>query len=248
VRRWLLALLLLPALTHAAELDEARKFILEGRPRQFFLFAPDKTCEPGAKPAPVVLLHHGTGGTGREMVGAWRKLARQERIILIAPTGTGPYGWIPPQDGPELQRSIVEQVAQECAVDRRRLYAVGFSNGGDHAFYVAISESQYFAAAGVLCASLRPRQFAMLDLAPRKIPVFYMVAEDDTAYPMREAVATRRALNERGWPLQYEQISGPHHYDEAFTERAWKFLKQQRLEREPVFVPLTEQWLRHALR
>jgi poly(3-hydroxybutyrate) depolymerase len=242
-------LFLLSAGAGAVEIDQLRRFVFEGKPRQFFLFAPHKVCEAGAKPAPVVVLHHGTGGTGREMVAAWRELARKERVILLAPTGTGPYGWIPPQDGPELQRAIVEQVAQECAVDRRRLYVAGFSNGGDHAFFVAIAESRYFAAAAVLCASLRPRQFAMLDLAPRKVPLFYMVAERDAAYPLPEASATRAALEKRKWPLDYRLLREQGHgYEPSFTTEAWDFLRKQRLAAEPEFDPVTEKWLSFALR
>jgi len=145
-------LLLLVLSCTAAEINEARTFQLQGKPRQYFLFAPDKTCARGAAPAPVVLLHHGTGGNGSELIAAWRDLARRQHIILVAPTGTGPYGWIAPQDGPELHRLLTADVNQRCAgsLDMRRIYAVGFSNGGDFAFYVALAESKYFAGAAIL--------------------------------------------------------------------------------------------------
>jgi len=237
---------------HAEEVNEARQFQLQGKQRQYFLFAPDQACEPGARvapPLPVVVLHHGTGGNGSELVATWRELARKENVILIAPTGTGPYGWIAPQDGPELHRVLLDEVKQRCRVDERRVYIVGFSNGGDFAFYVAIAESKYFAGAAILCAALRPRQFAMLDLAPRKLPLFYMVAERDTAYPLSEAEATRRALAQRKWPFRYRLLQGQSHgYDPAFTTEAWEFLRPQKLDAPPEFAPLNAQWLGFALR
>jgi poly(3-hydroxybutyrate) depolymerase len=232
-----------------AGVDGARRFEFEGRNRNYFLFAPAESCGPAAAPAPLVLLHHGTGDSGRGLLAQWKELARRRRFIVAAPTGTGPYGWIAPRDGPELQRAVVERVRGECAVDPRRIYAVGFSNGGDFAFYVALVESRYFAGAAILCASLRPRQFAMLDLVERKIPIFYMVAERDRNYPLREATETRAALEARRWPFRYRLLAGrPHQYDPAFTTEAWDFLRGLQLDEGPRFTPLTDDWLRFALR
>ena len=236
-----------PAL-RAAEV-ELRTFPLDGRTRAYFRFAPDGTCGPGPSRAPLVILHHGTGGDGSELVEAWRPVARRERVILVAPVGTGRHGWQAPADGPVLHRELVREVSRECAVDPRRVYLVGFSNGGDHALYLALAQSEFFAGAAILCAALRPRQLPMVDLPPRQVPIFYVTAERDAIYPPTETRATSAALRRRGWPLRHREMRGEAHgYPAGFASEAWLFLRDQALAGEPRFVELDERWLSYALR
>src|SRR5262245_47790671 len=71
----------------AAEIDGRRSFSFAGATRQFYLFAPARACV-AASPAPLLILHHGTGDDGSGLIAAWKRLARRERAIVAAPTGT----------------------------------------------------------------------------------------------------------------------------------------------------------------
>ena len=241
-------LLAAPTALRPSEL-ESRSFALEGRPRGYSRFAPEGSCESGSAPAPLVILHHGTGGNGSELVAAWRSLARREKLVLLAPVGTGTYGWQVPQDGPVLHRELVAEASRECAIDLRRMYLVGFSNGGDHALYLALAESEYFAAAAIVCAALRQRQLPMVELSPRRIPLFYMTAAGDTTYPPSETRATREALRRLDWPLRARELRGERHgHPASFPAEAWRFLREHALPHEPRFFELDKRWLSYALR
>jgi polyhydroxybutyrate depolymerase len=88
------------------------------------------------------------------------ELGASERLAVAYPNGTGhtPHtlSWnagnccgkamLEQVDDVGFVRSIVDQVSGEMAIDGRRIYAVGFSNGAMMAYRVAIELSQTFAA------------------------------------------------------------------------------------------------------
>jgi dienelactone hydrolase len=182
------------------------------------------------------------------MVEAWQDIARKEKIMLVAPNGKGKFGWSVPDDGPEMQQQILDTLQSEYRIDPRRIYLFGFSAGGDFVFYAALQQSKYFAAACIHDASLRPRQFPMLDLAGRKVPIFYSVGAEDPIYPPAEARTTRKAFEKRKWPLRMVEIPGGHYYDPPVTNpECWGFLKKQSLPAAPERTPVSSLWLRYSL-
>jgi polyhydroxybutyrate depolymerase len=224
---------------------ETRTIAWNGRSRTYALFVP---ASPSG-PLPVVVLHHGTGGSGAQMLAAWRNLAREERILLVAPDGQGKFGWSVPEDGPGMQQHILDTLQSEYRIDPRRIYLFGYSAGGDFVFYAALQQSKYFAAACIHDASLRPRQFPMLDLAERKIPIFYSVGAEDPVYPIAETRATRKAFEQRKWPLEMTEDPGGHSYEPAVTNsECWRYLKKQSLPGPPARTPLSGLWLGYALK
>lgn len=198
----------------------------------------------------MLMLHHGTGGTGEELVRMWMPLAKQHGIVLVAIRGEGRYGWEVPSDGPELQVKLAEELRKGFPIDERRMYLFGYSNGGDFVLYAAIQQANYFAGACVHQASLRPRQFPMLDLPARKIPLWYSAGEKDTVYPVSETRPTAAELKKRGWPMEHLERSGEGHgvYLNSVNEGCWKFLAKQKLDSDPRVTPLSKEWLKHALK
>ena len=226
--------------------NEVRTLEWRGRARTYALFVPPRP--KGTAGYSVVVLQHGTGGSGPGMVEAWKPLAESQHLILVAPNGLGKYGWSVPDDGPELQEAILKQVAAEFPLDDRRLYLFGFSAGGDFVFYAALQQSRYFAGACVHLASLRPRQFPMLDLAERQIPLYYSAGIEDKIFPLAEATATEAEFQRRKWPFKYVNLPIGHEYDPSdINPRCWDFLKKQALAEAPASTPLTPQWLGYAL-
>jgi len=50
----------------------------------FYVFVPSSF--DGSHPAPAILLIHGFGGRGTDMIGLWQNFAEQNGIILVGPT------------------------------------------------------------------------------------------------------------------------------------------------------------------
>jgi poly(3-hydroxybutyrate) depolymerase len=226
---------------------EQRTTAFQGATRTYYLYVPQNA---GTQPLPALILHHGTGGIGLEMINMWRSMADSEHIILIAPRGEHGFGWMVPDDGPMMQIQIVEELKRTLPIDPRRVYLFGYSNGGDFVFYAGIQQASYFAASAIGFAALRPRQFPMLDLPTRKEPLWYTAGTLDMTYTIQEARDTVAALQARNWQLEYMERPGVGHaYDPDLQNPiAWNFLKQHTLPADPVVTPLSQQWLSFALR
>ncbi len=154
-----LALLgLFPQSAQAQEL-RAGEVRYAGNARSFAYFVPDGPRPPEGWP--LVLALHGYGGSGRNVLeqGRWQALARAEGFALLAPDGTlqhadrpasifnnrrswnsGPSTGSPASergvDDIGFLRTLVTQFVAEHRLDKRRVYATGFSNGAAMAFRV----------------------------------------------------------------------------------------------------------------
>ncbi len=209
-----------------------------GEERTYYLFVPEHDEASG--PLPLLLLLHGSGRDGLSLMDKWHKLAAKEGIVVAAPESLNPKVWIAPDDGPDFLRDIVESVKSELPIDPGRVYLFGHSGGASFSLQMAVSESQYFAAAAVHAGRLHEESYPMADEAKRKIPIKILVGTKDPYFPLAKVRATRDALEERGFPIELAEIPGHDHwyYDRApkFNQECWEFLEPHRLEGDPEYV------------
>jgi len=219
-----------------ADATVSGRFRSSGVKRTYAAYLP-----PTGHPHPLVILLHGSGGTGHDMVERWRDLAGREGILLAAPDATDPRQWQPPQDGPNLLRDLVEELAPHD-IDRRRIYLFGYSAGAVFTLYMAPLESEYFAAAATHAGGYNGEaDLDFLDRAPRKIPLFLSVGARDALFPQPLFLTTVQRLEHAGFPVTTWVLKdSPHGYEPSadINERAWRFLRQHVLDRDPVFAPV----------
>jgi poly(3-hydroxybutyrate) depolymerase len=228
------ALALLPAAVRAAPGDDKivkGTVASEGKERTYYLFVPAGVSRE--KPAPLLLLLHGSGHNGRLLVEHWQKLAAQEGFILAGPDARNPQGWSMPADGPRFLYDLVEELKKTQPVDPARVYLFGHSAGAVFSLYMTALESEYFAAAAASAGSLRDDDFSMLDEAERKVPVALFVGARDPLFPLAVVRATRDAYRQRGFPVELTEIPNhDHNYYKISADidaKAWAFLKQHML-------------------
>jgi polyhydroxybutyrate depolymerase len=128
-----------------------------GRERQFLLYVPKDL--PRDTAVPLLFVYHGGGGEakGTMNLSQFNPIADQGRFIAVYPEGIG-KGW---NDGRSTAVSLAHRenvddvaffdamlarVAEEHAIDRRRVFVTGISNGGMFAHYLAAQRSQQIAA------------------------------------------------------------------------------------------------------
>lgn len=115
------------------------------------------------KPAPLVLVLHGYGGTGAEQLGYYglRAIADEAGFVVVAPDGTvdgtGRRFWNATDtccnfedkavDDVAYLVGLVEDVKKRRPIDAKRVYVVGLSNGGSMAMRLACDAAPTFAAA-----------------------------------------------------------------------------------------------------
>jgi poly(3-hydroxybutyrate) depolymerase len=221
--------------TAAADQMTVERFGSGGRTRTYYLFVPDSAKEA----PPLLVLLHGSGRNGKSLIDPWRPFAKKEGIILAAPDATTPEGWRIPEDGPDFLHDLVELLAYQKNIDRRRVYLFGHSAGAGHALAMAVLESQYFAAVSAHAGTLDRSLYANMEGAARKTPIAIWVGTDDALFPLPAVRATRDALKAGGFDAKLTELAAHTHayYDRApyINQEVWTFLRQQVLPSDPVY-------------
>lgn len=112
----------------------------DGRERDYRLFVPESLP---AGPRPLVVALHGGGGTGRQMerFGGFDELAEAEGFLVAYPDGLN-RNWNDGRVGEAIDEdrkgiddgafiaAMIDEIAARHAVDPKRVFATGISNGG----------------------------------------------------------------------------------------------------------------------
>jgi poly(3-hydroxybutyrate) depolymerase len=204
--------------------------------RVYYLFVPDSAKN---KPAPLIVLLHGSGRDGKILVEHWQSLAKKEGIILAGPDAIVRQGWGMRDDGPLLLRHVVEAVQTNYAVDRRRMYVFGHSAGAIHGITMGILESEYFAAVAVHAGALSPSAVPYIAKAPRKIPIAVWVGTNDSFFPVRQVRESLDLLTRQDFAVEITEIKGhTHDYygrSSEINKAAWAFLQARSLDKDPQY-------------
>ena len=210
----------------------------QGKERAYYLYVPPTVS--ASSPAPLIVTLHGSGRNGNTLVEKWKDYAKKEGIILAGPDASNSQGWAAPQDGPDFLRDLVEELKKKYPINPRRVYLFGHSAGACFAIHMSLMESQYFAAAAIHAGALRSdREYSLIKLPHRKIPISIQVGDSDGFFPLKEVRKTSDALKEAGFPVDMIEIKNhDHNYyggAEKYNQTAWEFLKKHELPEEPLF-------------
>jgi polyhydroxybutyrate depolymerase len=157
------------------------------------------------KPSPLVVVIHGAFDTakGMEKYSGFSTLADRENFVALYPNGMGLFGFLQHWnaghccgkaaddnwDDVDFIAASIEDVCARLKIDTRRIYMVGFSNGGMLAYRFAAEKGDILAAAAPMAASIggRPSKDAPEWHIPKPAkPVAMMIvhglADDDVPY------------------------------------------------------------------
>ena len=158
--------------------------VVEGEKRVYLVHVPpgyDRT-----RAVPLVISMHGAGGWPAQQMRMtrWNDLADREGFIVVYPAGAdaaGPRVW---RGGDVAYISrLIDRLERDYNIDRARVYANGFSNGGGMTFILSCTISDRFAAVGLAgAAQPLPWRFCR-DMRP--IPMIAVHGTDDRFAPYR---------------------------------------------------------------
>ncbi|MFI5316653.1 MAG: alpha/beta hydrolase family esterase [Myxococcota bacterium] len=157
--------------------DQLHTISVAGVERSYVLHVPPPAVS-GA-PLPLVLVLHGAGGNGRIIAqqSGFSEEADWRGFVAVYPNGSHGAvasafafgqprflvwnaglccGWAAEQriDDVGFMRALVAEVSRRVAIDPRRVYAAGMSNGGMMAYRLACEASDVFAAVAVVSGAL----------------------------------------------------------------------------------------------
>lgn len=208
----------------------------EGRAYRYLLYAPSRenghrTTDGEIGPRPALLLLHGAHGEPDPMIEAWKKLATQQSIVLLAPEIPS-VDWFEAQ-APAVFRCEARDAEKFAPIDAARISVFGYSMGGYLAYDVAMYDSEFFAAAVVTSMGIDQDYDAILTEARRKIPLAIYMGDRDQAVDVRNVRRTAEMLKQSGFPVHYVEMKGhDHNYfaaSEQINEDAWNFLRDKEL-------------------
>ncbi|HKO89411.1 MAG TPA: alpha/beta hydrolase-fold protein [Burkholderiales bacterium] len=179
----------------------SRSLTVGGIERSYLVRAPRSAL---TKRAAVVVMLHGHGGSAAGLVGQgrtraapyreWMQIADRENIVLVAPDGLvgsdEKQGWKdcradattnPLSDDVGFLVALLATLERDMAIDRRRVFVMGTSNGGHMALRMAIEQPDKIAAVAAIVAAMpansqcpAPKQF---------VPVLLMNGTADPLLP-----------------------------------------------------------------
>jgi poly(3-hydroxybutyrate) depolymerase len=203
-------------------------FDFSGHARVLYVVVPEKQG-----PMPVVVLLHGSGRNGEIMAQAWKDLAAREGFIVAAPDAYGSAGWGSLVDPPEFFRAVVDQVKAIHPVDESRIYLFGHSAGAAYALFLAVMDSNLFAATAIHAGALQANPDGLFEQADRKMPIAIWVGDRDPNFPVDVVEATRRLYAANGYQIKLNLIPNhDHNYyviSDQVNAKAWDFLKIVRM-------------------
>ena len=149
-----------------------RRLIVGGVTRTYLLHAGGQAGSAGAAARggrPLVLVLHGLGGSGAGIEwrtnGTFDRLADRDGAVVIYPEALGdPHRWdeggdarsgAAPDDLAFLA-ALVEAAVTELGVDRKRVFAAGFSDGASMVYRLACERSELVAAVAPVSGGMVP--------------------------------------------------------------------------------------------
>lgn len=129
---------------HRVQADLA---VLDGiEPTTLHLYLPPQ-YDP-ARPAPLLLAFHGSGGAGSSMIAEWRATADALGALVCAPTdpqSEGGYAFTPRERAAAL--AALRWMRRHYDVDENRIHLTGASRGGHLAWDLALRHPDLWASA-----------------------------------------------------------------------------------------------------
>ncbi len=223
------------------DIYEARSFTSsEGDTLPYRLFVPED-YNPD-KQYPIVLFHHGGGGTGNDNRGnlesacvrEWIKPEAQAKnpCFIVAPQFPGKNSESSEDELSttdlvklhiQTMHEILDSLEEEFSIDTGREYVTGLSWGGECVWLSLIERPERFAAAVPICATdgiaigtaaaERGREFAQL-------PLWIFHGDADDTVPVDVSRKMVKALRDAGGNPKYTEYPGVGHYswDRAYRD------------------------------
>lgn len=167
---------------------------MDGIDRLFLVHVP--AGHDRARPAPVVLAFHGTSSDAEEMrrITGFDRTAGTFGFVAVYPQaafGDWATGCVAcPSaadhariDDPAFVRRLVDRLAAELPVDRRRVFAVGFSNGALFADRLACESDGIVAGSAIVGATLLDEAFTPPCRPAGSVPILLVHGDADPVFP-----------------------------------------------------------------
>jgi polyhydroxybutyrate depolymerase len=170
-----------------------------GWDRTYQMFVP--AGHDGHTPLPLVFVLHGARGSGASIRNALAmdEAAQRRGYVAIYPdglaswaNGLGTLADAVAVDDVKFIRTLLGQVSSAVPIDRRRVYAVGFSDGGSMCYRLGCQLMDELAAVGALSSGI-PSVEKLYGRPTRPMPLFMLAGTADEIFSLKSIRETAQA-------------------------------------------------------
>lgn len=171
------------------------------RRRTYLLYVP--AIYDGVIPLPLVLGLHGGGGSAQDhrRISQLDRAAHDHGFFALYPDGTGPIQtWNGGNccgkavetgvDDVGFLRQLIDRIGASFALDRKRVYTTGFSNGAILSHRLACEGADILAAAAPIAGGLNLGGDFKECSPTRPVPIVMFHGKTDESYPIAGGVGT----------------------------------------------------------
>ncbi len=157
---------------------------------------------------PLIVCLHGGYGRGDDYIWTWLRPAKSKGYLLLSPKSAGPTWSVlnPPLDIRSIQ-AMLEEVCATYAVDRRRVYLTGLSDGGTFTYLLGLSCADLFAGAAVVAGDLHPMVDPLLRKKEGKaLPLLIVHGVLDFIFNIESIRQSHTLLQKLGYNVTYQEL------------------------------------------
>ena len=209
------------------------------------LSGPSRPPASGGKPRRLVILLHGLGADGNDLIGLapyWARLLPEAEFLspnAPFPCDMAPYGyqWYSSQDrSPEavlggvraaapILDAFIDEALEERGLDSGELALVGFSQGTMMSLFVGLRRAAPVAGIVGFSGRLLAPELLASELRSRP-PILLVHGTEDPLVPYSSLAAAETALKAAGVPVETVTSVGiGHSIDDQGLRRGGQFLK-----------------------
>lgn len=191
-----------------------------GPDRDGLLIVP-RTYKTGA-PAPLIVLLHGAGGSGRRVSSLFSAALDLGFIVLAPDSRDRTWDAIRGNFGPDIDflNRALNHTFDRCAIDQRHVVVGGFSDGATYALSVGLASGDLFTHI-VACSP----GFLVASTSRGRPKIYISHGNGDQILPIGST--SRRLVPElqnAGYPVKYHEFDGPHAVPPAIASEALKWV------------------------
>ncbi len=205
-----------------------RSLVIEGVERTYRLAAPWTIRSDRA--VPLLFVFHGSLAYNKESMHRLTRLdalARKQQLMIVYPHAKGFY-WKQDEATDDLAffDVLFESLTSQYNVDLNRVYATGFSSGGNFTHWLASKRSKHIAA--IAPHSAEASWLASHMDASRKYSVLLIHGTRDQVIPLSQSIQAQARYQQAGHNVTLLQIENLVHYwghKADVNDQMWEFFR-----------------------
>lgn len=165
--------------------DLALPLLSSGMQRRFYLHVPPSYNR--ARAMPLVMVFHGLGLTGQSMIyiSNLNEEADRKNFMVVYPDGLNHRWDASGSQDIQFVLDMINKVASIVNLDKRRIYAVGYSNGGHFVYRLACVTNCIAGIAIVAASMLQSSENSCSNT--QRVPALFFIGTEDPLVPSTDA-------------------------------------------------------------